>query len=441
VSLDVDPVGSRWHIPYSHPARPNPRRLPHPGCVDVPQDWGRRLQTWIRKRGIWTETPLGSRAQAVSVLPSRGSRHANLSLDGAPFAVSAPPLCVACPLDPAQAVLVARHPLTDRFREELSRLTRVPVVPVETDRENSDIWLQDSIEVLVVPEPKGASRNARVALTGLRRRHDQGLECGSLDRRSAIALANAHPETLFLSPGVSRPGRRWIDWYGNLEATPPLPGFPHGRLLIGKQGNLLPAAELQEFLRQQEVQWPPIVADVGMFAIGHVDELVTFFPARTPRGWKCALFSARRGRHLLENWVRSGRGDTTLPFAPARYPTAAKLLKLVENSDAIRTDEARAEASGEALVEAMGLPSDDVLRFPGLLGNGTSLLPNTINGVVLGKEILLPDPGFTPFRTDVESQLRGLGNRLRWVDSHHPFHIRGGEIHCGTQVVRRMHIA
>ena len=43
-----------------------------------------------------------------------------------------------------------------------------------------------------------------------------------------------------IAAGVPRENTRWIDWYGNLEATPPFTDrqgrrFPFGRLIVGKQ--------------------------------------------------------------------------------------------------------------------------------------------------------------------------------------------------------------
>jgi hypothetical protein len=382
------------------------------------------------------ETALGSRAEALSVLPAPGPRHAVLEIDRKPFPVAASPCVVLSGLAPAKAVLVTDHPLTRVFLDRLRREAHAPVIAVPVPASGSDIWMQDCIEVLNALPASPRHAVVPVALTGLRRRHDQGLDCAALDRAAPRALQTALPETVFLSPGNSLPNRRWIDWYGNLESTPPLPGFPHGRLLVGKQNDLEIHPELLTFLRDQEIQWPPITVDVGMLAIGHADEVATFLPADTPRGWVCAVISPRRGRQILETVVASNGGRATIPLGKGRSTTAAALLSRLATDSRARTEEQRAEDSVKALAGAMGLTENEVLEIPVLLQNGACLLPNPVNGIVLGKRYLTPDPLIPQFREDVEKQFQTTEARIVWMNSVEPFHVRGGELHCGTQVVR-----
>lgn len=44
------------------------------------------------------------------------------------------------------------------------------------------------------------------------------------------------------------------------------------------------------------MRWPPVVVDVSWLAIGHVDEVVTFVPAKTKTGFKVRPSSHGEGQ-------------------------------------------------------------------------------------------------------------------------------------------------
>lgn len=436
-STERDNALARWEIPLCSPANPGPRPLPRPGVVEAPRAWARRLQTWKRQRGQWIETALGTHADAVSALPFPGSRHATIQLDGVPLPISVAPCKVPNPLDPPEAILVADHPLTKPFVAQLRRKTRTKVELAGSNSRGSDIWVQDSLEVLHARGEYPSAPSTTVGLTGLRRKHDMGLDCAALDRGAPAALLRAKPGAVFLSPGKSLPGRRWIDWYGNLESTPALPGFPNGRILTGKQVGLEMHPDVLDFLKDQEAQWPPIVVDVGMLTIGHVDEMVTFVPAPTPSGWTCLVLSPRLGRRILSDCVGGGGADLPALANKRGSTTARGLLAKLGSDERVLNDEANAEASVEALVQELGVKETEVVRVPVLLRSGGCLLPNPVNGILLGKRYFAPDPLFEPFRASLREQFRRTSASLEWIDCYEPFHVRGGEIHCGTQVIRR----
>ena len=106
-------------------------------------------------------------------------------------------------------------------------------------------------------------------------------------------------------PGVPRKNTRWIDWYGNLEATPPYADshgkrYPYGRVIVGKQRELTMHPGVMKFLEAQGLQWPPFVVDTSWLAIGHVDEVVNFVPAQNKAGFKVLLPSPQAARDMLE---------------------------------------------------------------------------------------------------------------------------------------------
>ena len=60
------------------------------------------------------------------------------------------------------------------------------------------------------------------------------------------------------------------------------------------------------FLEVQGVQWPPIIVDTSWLAIGHVDEVVNFVPAKTRAGFKVLLPSPKAARDMLRTLRRRG---------------------------------------------------------------------------------------------------------------------------------------
>ena len=120
-----------------------------------------------------------------------------------------------------------------------------------------------------------------------------------------------------IAAGVPRENTRWIDWYGNLEATPPFTDregrtFPFGRLVVGKQRELTMHPGVMSFLEAQGVQWPPIVVDTSWLAIGHADEVVNFLPARTAAGFKVLLPSPKAAREMLDALLAKGMAGATV---------------------------------------------------------------------------------------------------------------------------------
>ena len=94
---------------------------------------------------------------------------------------------------------------------------------------------------------------------------------------------------------------------GNVEATPPLPGFPFGRLLTltDQYGSTCSAIR---FLERQGVQGPAIRLPGGWLAVGHVDEVCCFVGERT-----VLVPSPRLAFNLIAaDVIRHGGADTNL---------------------------------------------------------------------------------------------------------------------------------
>ncbi|KAK4161502.1 hypothetical protein QBC43DRAFT_337169 [Cladorrhinum sp. PSN259] len=74
------------------------------------------------------------------------------------------------------------------------------------------------------------------------------------------------------------------------------------------------------------------------------------------------------------------------------------------------------------------------------------LLPQAINGLVLGnaKYYIAPKQwgpmveGRDIFADAVEQVYGRAGLEVKWIDDYMSHHVRGGELHCGTNVLRQM---
>ncbi len=99
-----------------------------------------------------------------------------------------------------------------------------------------------------------------------------------------VGVVDPAPEVL----AGHRGGR--FDQGGDIECSPPVRGYPFGRIITaksaaGETNHLLP------FLRGQVVQLP-IEIDTSWLTVGHVDEIVSFLPvASSPVGFKVIVAS------------------------------------------------------------------------------------------------------------------------------------------------------
>ena len=103
-------------------------------------------------------------------------------------------------------------------------------------------------------------------------------------------------------PGRTKKERyRRFDDGGNLVVSPPLTGYPFGRLIVGQ--GMHPT--MKKFLRDQRVQVSTkgrlIEVDTSWLRVGHVDELVAFVPSRSDKGFKLVLPDPQAGMELLRS--------------------------------------------------------------------------------------------------------------------------------------------
>jgi len=116
-------------------------------------------------------------------------------------------------------------------------------------------------------------------------------------------------------------------------------------------------------------------------------------------------------------------------------------------------------ASAEAAVEIdeqvriikaeTGLTDDEIVRAPFLHtemgGLSVAYHPGTVNGIYISpKDFAAPDPhgpvidGKDIFKTAFEKELATVNVKLHWVEDWDGYHINIGEVHCGSNTIRKI---
>jgi protein-arginine deiminase len=323
---------------------------------------------------------------------------------------------------------------------------------VDTEMVEADVWVQDEPEFLGMFAPQS----------------DASLVMNSV-RSDGYGL-DPFPESL-LGPDMS--SRTWgsfedattQDSFGNLEASPPIEGYPLGRVYYGWDGesdDLGPRPEVRELFEEVGAQ-DPFWLDTSWLCVAHIDEVSSFVPdPEAPRGFRFLFADIELGlemvnaepagrrldRHERTGFAGHGRatfGDYANDSALAAY-----------NRDLARD---HLEPMLEKFVEELGLLDEEILRVPSLFHEelyGTevcgaiAVIPGTVNLLMVtdetgtGGTAFLPDPFL---RAPDES--RDDDPLIRWwrenlpatvepifVDDWNVYHMAQGEVHCGTNQTR-----
>jgi len=337
-------------------------------------------------------------------------------------------------------------PFVRSLRDALQPLA-VPLV-LHAAVEWREMWMQDTMEIATAAIP---GSRMHVVLAGLRG-------------------ADSFPPTL-LGPDmavarVAEPrgligGDAWSDWYGNLEASPPLPAYPAGRVLYGR--NVRTGAgfhpDAVRFLAAQAAQ-PPLWIDTSWLAIKHVDEVVAFLPGADGRG-VVVVPDPEEGLRLAGQLPRpAGAADVVV----ANRRIARLVAELLDGGGSPRAGtEVAAAGAGAAtvargvppkrspgLLELLGWDADRVVRVPlvfrvpegGLTDDGgvtgaAAAWSNPVNALLLNGTVLCGACDMPPAVRDAcrqRFQQAGAGAVVFLDDA--PYHRRGGNVHCATNVRR-----
>lgn len=235
--------------------------------------------------------------------------------------------------------------------------------------------------------------------------------------------------------------------------------YPLGRIIHGS--GVLP--ETRAFYKAQEVQGPPLMVDTSWLLVGHVDEYLSYAPAKTALGWKLLIASPRVARDLLTKAQTDGHGSAVLFEGKQRFKDAESwdMISAAQTIDQVLRDSRLMQASQQAQVEidanveilrdAIGLTDDDIIEIPTLFEDTSyglvAYTPGMVNLLAFGDYAVPPDPfgpvvdGVDILKEDLiarlgspDSQLGsdGQGLLVRPTDDWDDYHILDGEVHCGS---------
>ncbi len=170
--------------------------------------------------------------------------------------------------DAAAGWIVVPTP-NDKFLEDLeSGLGAGQPKTFATDTQ----WAQDDVEI-------GFSRTPRseVRIAAYTRHHGSGEDIvakigDALWRRALLMGATPVAPNVGIYRNPMSAGANSGDYGGNIELVPPTATDPLGRICVG---NTI-SAKKKQFFASQEVQ-PPFEVNTSWLAVGHVDEVVTFW--------------------------------------------------------------------------------------------------------------------------------------------------------------------
>ena len=292
---------------------------------------------------------------------------------------------------------------TSRLRPDVNKVLEAAGLPdarafCPTDQ---DIWFQDTMEIGYTQLPGRPAMH--VVMNGQRP--------GASD---SVAITLLAPDFGFVSVGTPRPPANsedeWMDWMSNLDVTPPVPGYPLGRIYYGRSDRTTFHPTIVRFLEAQEVQ-KPFSVYVNWLLVQQVDEIMTFVPD-TNGSAKMTIVSPAAASVVL------GRSNDAGNQQIQGY---------------INDDIAQAKSE-------LGLGDDDIIQLPTLFdGGGTDYFPiwsNPANSVYVNGTLMVGATD-TPaaVRTDIEKKLGGIGIRVAWVDDSE-YHSGTGNVHAATNTVR-----
>lgn len=374
------------------------------------------------------------------------------------------PLLVQPTTSPMRRMLLMRpaeEPGTAQVAKDLTavlRGTRVPLTQYPSP--GLDGWTQDHFEPMIqqMPLPGGRVSTMTVLLRSPQTRE------GML---SVYALRGRDVGVVAL-PGRFK-NQPTLDSMGNVEALPAGPGQQFGRVImgtrpaVGTQKGEKPNPALVRMLTAQ-TGVAPLTVDTGWLDVAHIDEILHVMPvskeASGGRGWKLAVADPAAGLALLRKAVADGHGKTPLTSDEAsNFGTIASVLAdktIVENNTAAA---GRLDTAIKGVMKQAGLTDADLIRVPVIYrvdinidqegaaapqvpSKLVAMLPSGINGIVLGQGRYLAPKQFGPliggrdlFADAVTSAYKKAGVNVTYIDSS-VYHPSGGEIHCGTNVVR-----
>ncbi|XP_040501780.1 protein-arginine deiminase type-4 isoform X3 [Ursus maritimus] len=177
------------------------------------------------------------------------------------------------------------------------------------------------------------------------------------------------------------------------------------------------------------------------------------FPIKCMLGFRLLLASPRSCYRLFEEQLKEGHGEAVL-FEGIKKKN--RKIKDILSDKNLREHNSYVEScidwNREVLKRELGLTERDIIDIPQLFKlheevsgilKAEAYFPNMVNMLVLGKHLGIPKPfgpvinGQCCLEEKVRSLLEPLGLHCTFIDDFYAYHVRHGEVHCGTNVRRQ----
>lgn len=190
------------------------------------------------------------------------------------------------------------------------------------------------------------------------------------------------------------PVSQWSNGYGNLQVTPPIPGYPMGRAYYGNSGNASFNPEVLDFIQAQRIQGPPVDIDTSWLLTRQVDEIINFIPSQTPGKYVMAIASPEAGVKLLEELAGKGYGEVTINRGLSNETTVSAALKnqaLMQHN--LNLQKQKINPILDKLKREFSLTDDQIVQVPAMFGySGYAWWPNMVNSVPVNGNLLVSNP-------------------------------------------------
>ncbi|MEB3277723.1 MAG: protein-arginine deiminase family protein [Lyngbya sp.] len=296
-------------------------------------------------------------------------------------------------------------------------------------------WMQDTTEIGYVQFPgENALKSYPVALNGNR--------SGESDDYAESLMSRNFGWFEMGKPRSLDPLNQWLDWYSNLEVTPPLPNSPMGRIYYGKAEEETLHPDVVEFLRAQQVQGPPIEIDTSWLMVRHVSEILNFIPSQTGEPL-LLIVSPEAGIELLEELAEKGYEGAAINRSLSTQTTVRAALNnrlLVQHN--LQLQREKIDPLLKKLKRELNLNDDQIIEVPVLFGySGYAWWPNLINAVSVNGELLVPNPrgalidGRDYTQEDFKRRLAGTGLNVNFLNDSYYQELKG-DLYTGTNTTR-----
>lgn len=312
----------------------------------------------------------------------------------------------------------------------------------------ADRWLQDWGEVMMARTLSDSEEKLLVLDTNRRR--------GLNDFPAFLSKIWDSAFYRTIDPGFQNQPAIAGNYGGNIEAT------PNNVLYIGNTSS----KTTRSFFTDHGYKDRHIVLDTKWLMVGHVDEyLSTIVLDDDPCGFAIVKADIQKG---LASIINASKEDMDLGIYSKR-PMASHLKDAKDYLDGNKNKRGKSFVKGnrqiigiirknvkklkDKIIEVSpSCKNIKVLSFPavylckdnwGLMikdvggkRSCVSLLPGSVNMLVLRKHQIVPDPIFAPFKKQIKEVLLENGQTPHFIDDTLYYHEAAGEVHCGTNVMR-----